>query len=73
MEPASVGPFYLYDFEISRLCNPPDKLQRFQERAALPRTGGDWAQHTGPEVFFDQQLIDHPLRTLNPDEAKLFV
>eukprot|EP00951_Prasinocladus_malaysianus_P021440 scaffold177289_cov41-Prasinocladus_malaysianus.AAC.1 len=59
-------PFYVYDFEITRLCNPPDILQRLQERAAGPNGITQWAQHVGAEVFLHQQLMYHPQQSPLP-------
>eukprot|EP00951_Prasinocladus_malaysianus_P005474 scaffold38796_cov44-Prasinocladus_malaysianus.AAC.1 len=51
-EPAKLEPFYLYDFEVSRLCNPPDLLQRMQERAARPKPADRGrAMHDAIEKF----------------------
>eukprot|EP00951_Prasinocladus_malaysianus_P034329 scaffold345651_cov43-Prasinocladus_malaysianus.AAC.1 len=56
------------------MCNPPDLLTRLKQLIIERDGGGGFdAQQVGPELFLHQQLADHPMRTLDPDEAKLFV
>eukprot|EP00873_Tetraselmis_striata_P036984 jgi/Tetstr1/457248/TSEL_004177.t1 len=64
--------FYLLDLPIAKRCRRPGLLAALQALGRRP-SGGDLAQHLGPELFLHQHLASHPWRTRDPDTADLFV
>lgn len=60
--------FYLYDFEATRLCKSGAELLTRAKALSFER-----AQHLGAALFLHQQLADDPMRTVDPEEASLFV
>ena len=60
--------FFLYEFEAAGLCKQGAALLR-----AVQALDPNHRQALGPELFLWQQLVDHPRRTRDPEEAGLFV
>ena len=68
--------FYMYDFEAVRHCSLThnETFRAAIHEAMLGRGGQSFdLERLGPTVFFEQQLAEHPWRTMEPDEADLFV
>ena len=66
--------FYMYDFDALRHCSPThNATRRSQLHDKMLKDKKFDLERLGPTLFFEQQLAEHPWRTMDPEEADLFV